>query len=136
MDPWSCQTHVTDFDKKITKFEDDFIPLINNDKLPDHEAYLAILESKLRKIKSDPNVLRQLAAKKEGFMLQLLNEEHSYSVEQSHLDEPIPNSQILRTLLPQKQALNQGEVVELIKYDQLSSEADDIDNTEPVSEYK
>lgn len=55
-------------------------------------------------------------------MLQLLNEETNYSGEQSFLDEPVSNSQILRTLLPQKQALNQGEVVELIKYDQLSSE--------------
>lgn len=42
MDPWTCQTHVTDFDKKITKFEDDFIPVIN-EKLPDHETYLAVL---------------------------------------------------------------------------------------------
>lgn len=43
------------------------------------------------------------------------------------LDEPVNNSQILRTILPQKQALNQGEIVELVKYDQLSNEESDTD---------
>lgn len=47
--------------------------------------------------------------------------------EDLELDEPINNSHLLRTFLPQKQALNQGEVVELVKYDQLSNEDSDPD---------
>lgn len=40
------------------------------------------------------------------------------------LDEPIPSSQILRAIAPQKQALNQGEVIEFVKYDQLDNDSD------------
>lgn len=48
--------------------------------------------------------------------------------EDSDLDIPVENSAILRTLAPQKQALTQGELVELVKYDQLVNEDDRGDN--------
>ena len=41
--------------------------------------------------------------------------------ENNDLDTPVGNSQLIRTILPQKQALNKGEVVELINYDQLET---------------
>lgn len=37
-------------------------------------------------------------------------------------DTPVENSAILRTILPQRQALTQGELVELVQYDQLIEE--------------
>ncbi|KAH1016734.1 hypothetical protein HUJ04_007910 [Dendroctonus ponderosae] len=77
------------------------------------------LESKLKKIKSDPNVLRQLTATKEAYMRQLLCEETVPDLVQISFENPISDSLLLRTIVPQRQALNQGEVVEFIKYDQL-----------------
>ncbi|XP_030768043.1 uncharacterized protein LOC115891651 isoform X2 [Sitophilus oryzae] len=130
MDPWACyqEENVINFDEKITKFEDDFIPE-NYDRLPDHKEYLEILESKLRKIKTNPSVLQQILAKKDAYMVQLLTDETTSFTESTCLDEPIQNSQLLRTLLPQKQALNQGEVVDLIKFDQLALEVEEAENS-------
>lgn len=93
--------------------------------MPDSEQYLAVLEEKLRKIKNDPRVLAQLAAKKEDCMQQLLTSAVHIDEEIIELDEPISNSQILRTIAPQKQAINQGEIVELVKYDQLKNDDSD-----------
>nr|CAH7757622.1 unnamed protein product [Callosobruchus chinensis] len=119
MDPWlMCQTDVT-ISGTITKFEDNFIPPFT--KLPDSEEYLAILEARLRKIKQDPNILAQLAAKKEECMRQLLNRPGELDDEILSLEEPIENLQILRTIAPQ-QAVTQGELVELLKYDQLKDD--------------
>ncbi|KAJ8946790.1 hypothetical protein NQ314_008773 [Rhamnusium bicolor] len=125
MDPWmTCQTNVTVQEIPITKFEDNFTPTIN-DKLPDSEQYLAVLEEKLKKIKNDPRLLAQLTAKKEACMQQLLNSAIHLDEEIIELEESIPHSQILRTIAPQKQALNQGEIVELVKYDQLKDDESD-----------
>ncbi|XP_074032000.1 uncharacterized protein isoform X2 [Leptinotarsa decemlineata] len=107
----------------ITKFEDNFT-IISNNKLPDSEQYLAILEEKLRKIKNDPNIIAQLSAKKEACMQQLLSGPEEIDEEILNLDEPVSSSQILRTIAPQKQALNHGEIVELVKHDQLKKEND------------
>ncbi|KAJ8916870.1 hypothetical protein NQ315_005877 [Exocentrus adspersus] len=125
MDPWStCQTNVTISEIVLTKFEDNFIPGTTDNKLPDSEQYLAILEEKLKKLKNDPKVLAQLTAKKEYCMQQLLA--GAVQVEEAiELEETIPNSSILRTIAPQKQALTQGEIVEFIKYDQLKDDDSD-----------
>ncbi|KAB0793088.1 hypothetical protein PPYR_12708 [Photinus pyralis] len=136
MDPWSC-TNQTDFlwsnstsrstyqlglphgDKSEgpNGFEDNFKPLVS-DTLPDSQAYLAGLETKLAKLKSDPNVLQQLAEKREACLRQLLltNSESDTDIS---LDTPIEPSPILRTIAPSKQALTEGELVTLIQYDQL-----------------
>ncbi|KAJ8959113.1 hypothetical protein NQ318_022370 [Aromia moschata] len=125
MDPWStCQANVTLPEIPITKFEDNFTPNIS-DKLPDHEEYLAILEAKLKKLKSDPSVVAQLAAKREACMRDLLTSAAYVEEELIELEEPVSNSQLLRTIAPQKQALTQGEVVSLVKYDQLKDDDSD-----------
>ncbi|KAG5891517.1 hypothetical protein JTB14_014441 [Gonioctena quinquepunctata] len=125
MDPWMfCQSQ-TILENTITKFEDNFSPVPNN-KLPDSEQYLAILEKKLHRIKNDTNILAQLGAKKEACMQQLLSGIDKADEEILNLDEPVPNSQILRTIAPHKQALSQGEIVELVKYDQLKEEENDL----------
>lgn len=70
-------------------------------------------------------MLAQLAAKKEACMQQLLTSAVHVEEEIIEFDEPISNSQILRTIAPQKQALYQGEIVELVKYDQLKNDDSD-----------
>lgn len=52
-------------------------------------------------------------------MRQLLTENSPLDAEQLELEDPIADSPLLRTIQPHKQALNQGEIVELIKHDQL-----------------
>lgn len=74
------------------------------------------------KLKSDPNVLKQLAEKREACFNQLLNGITEFDLEQSELEEPVNSSTILRTIAPERQALTQGELVELVKYDQLEEE--------------
>lgn len=44
--------------------------------------------------------------------------------ETAALDTLLPNSVFLRTVFPHKQALTQGEAVDLVKYDQLLSDSD------------
>lgn len=91
-----------------------------------------VLEEKLHKIKSSPNILRQLAEKREDCMRELMKSE-DFPDETLTLDIPIENSTILRTLLPQRQALTQGELVELVKYDQLVDENISDSSEEPHS---
>lgn len=54
-------------------------------------------------------------------MRQLLSENSPLETEQLELEDPIADSPLLRTIQPHKQALNQGEIVELIKHDQLAT---------------
>lgn len=152
MDPWlSCQRHVTIPEIPITKFEDNFT--LENiriyEKLPDSDQYIAILgklftlkqvwnlkmlflESKLRKLKNDPNVLAQLAAKREACMQRLLCTTEEFCLEEDlEYEKPVSESQILRTIAPQKQAIKQGEILELVKYDQLQDVENEV-NKVPV----
>ncbi|KAL1497654.1 hypothetical protein ABEB36_008576 [Hypothenemus hampei] len=132
MDPWSnCQYTINVPNNVPTKFEDNFIPVFY-EKLPDHEKYLAALESKLQKLRSNPHVLKQLTAKKEFYMRQLLTED-STPIALSSLETPIPDSPILRSILPQKQAIHEGELVEFIKYDQLSTEKEHSNNQDELN---
>lgn len=153
MDPWRIfeQKLEAEDDKAVEwlqksehklEFEDNFEPP-KSDRLPDSDEYLALLgllkkkhsfpfsheqfffcsEAKLEKIRSDPNFLRQLAQKREDCMQALLNSDN-LSEEIINLDTPVENSAILRTILPQRQALTQGELFELVQYDQLINESD------------
>ncbi|GJQ80116.1 hypothetical protein Trydic_g19397 [Trypoxylus dichotomus] len=118
MDPWNNSKG--DDDKACPKqFEDNFVPEIT--KLPDSEKYLAALEEKLHKIKLNPNVIEQLAQKREECLNQLLNGPECARSDDLSLDEPVESTAIMRTIMPQKQALTQGEIVELLKYDRLES---------------
>ncbi|XP_045477668.1 uncharacterized protein LOC123682898 isoform X2 [Harmonia axyridis] len=133
MDPWStCQQgDVTKFETLSFKFEDDFsIPIsqtLSHERLisalPDSDQYLATLESKLKQLKSDSNIVEQLIAKREACMQQLLAGENVFA-EEIDLDQPVNN---LKNLLSSRQALNQGEIVDLLKHDQL-------ENTEEVQD--
>lgn len=67
-------------------------------------------------------MLKQLAEKREACFSQLLNGITEFDLEQSELEEPVNSSTILRTIAPERQALTQGELVELVKYDQLEEE--------------
>lgn len=76
-------------------------------------------ETRLQKLKSNPDVLRQLAEKREACMRQLLQENYIYEEEILQFEEPIEDSPILRAVAPHRQALTHGETVELVRYDQL-----------------
>lgn len=96
--------------------------------------YYYVPEEKLRKIRSDPDVLKQLAAKREACMQQLLLADAHYDSEETlELDAPVTTSHIVRALYPERQAISQGEVVELVKYDQLTNDDDDSENDGSVS---
>ncbi|KAK4874092.1 hypothetical protein RN001_013452 [Aquatica leii] len=130
MDPWNNLPHqqLSNLSYSIKsdncfEFEDNFKPLVC-DTLPDSKEYLASLEKKLAKLKSDPNVLQQLTAKREACMQQLLKNDYDSNVNDS-LDTPIEHSTLLRTLAPERQALTQGERVTLIQYDQLIDNEND-----------
>lgn len=80
----------------------------------------------MQKLKSDPDVLRNLAARRETCMQQLLRGEIQLE-EDSVLEAPLTNSVLVRTVFPHRQGLTQAEVVELIKYDELVKEASETD---------
>lgn len=72
-----------------------------------------------------------MAEKKEACMLHLMNGDYDDS-EELDLNTPVENSSILRTIAPHRQALTQGELVELVKYDQLvDEEAEDAKAEDP-----
>ena len=53
-------------------------------------------------------------------MRQLLNDSGYTCEEYSYEDEPITSSQIVKLVAPQRQALTQEEVLELVKHDHLT----------------
>lgn len=138
-DPWFSSENVIAPVNQANKFEDNFNSTFF-EKLPDSDEYLALLgklflftttklkiisliyaERKLKKIKNNSNVLAQLAEKREACMQELLTN-GSYREEDQHIDfENSATSLILKAIAPQKQALNQGELLELVKNDQLDS---------------
>lgn len=58
-------------------------------------------------------------------MRQLLGGEIEIEEDIALLETPVQNSAVLRTVLPHKQALTEGEVVSLLKHDQLNSSSSD-----------
>lgn len=73
-------------------------------------------------------MLRQLAEKRETCMRQLLSGAIEIEEEIALLDTPVQNSAVLRTVLPHKHALTEGEIVNLLKHDQLNSASSDNEN--------
>uniref|UniRef100_A0A2A4K8T9 Uncharacterized protein n=1 Tax=Heliothis virescens TaxID=7102 RepID=A0A2A4K8T9_HELVI len=59
MDPWGSEV---DNSEVVSEFEDNFQPTSVSEKLSDSEQYLAILERKLKAIKSKNKVVDNLAA--------------------------------------------------------------------------
>lgn len=136
-------------------FEDDFTSTERNSSanqiqnLPDSQQYLESLgkqtfsipksfrylsiypefspERKLKRLKRDPNILRQLAAKREEFIGNLLNDNLFINRDDElALDAPIVTGEsavheIYRHLRP-VQPLNVGETVNIVHYDQLEEQ--------------
>ncbi|XP_058816601.1 uncharacterized protein LOC131679868 [Topomyia yanbarensis] len=143
-DPWSSSS---DFPNQIQQqqegeaeyrrlqFEDDFeavsIAEVDNghnsrqprdNRLPDSDNYLAVLERKLKRLKTSPTVLQQLVERREVCMQYLLNDtDRSSYCADLELNEPINNYELLRFIKPE-QAQSVAERVNLIKYDHLEPE--------------
>ncbi|XP_036324564.1 uncharacterized protein LOC118737871 [Rhagoletis pomonella] len=90
--------------------------------LPDSDNYLRGLERKLQKIKKGASLVEALAEKRNDCLRQLL---HSGDPDNNNavlaLDEPLNNLEFYRHLQP-VQALSVGELVHIVKHDQLQQE--------------
>ncbi|PSN52687.1 hypothetical protein C0J52_06033 [Blattella germanica] len=128
MDPWqNTKTSQREENSDLTlKFEDDFEPSY---RLPDSVEYLASLEKKLAKLKekqSKKDLVQSLEEKHKSCMLRLVSDGNASSVTQEDLDldAPInsnhPAHALLRHIAPERQAITLGELVELLKADQLA----------------
>lgn len=144
-DPWSTGSsdsinsnpHSTSL-----QFEDNFEPpgvcssenqQPREGRLPDSDSYLAVLERRLKRIRSNPTVLQQLAERREACMQHLLNDNSSARRNSDlELDEPVNNHELLRFIRPE-QALSVAELVHLIKYDHLEQEPTAHQEQEPDS---
>ena len=84
---------------------------------------LSSIESKLNKIKKDPNLLKELTEKREECIRNLLNSSSVLTSDSDlELEYPVNSSEILRHIIPQ-QALNVGEIAHLINNDHLSEDS-------------
>uniref|UniRef100_A0A182S5H4 Uncharacterized protein n=1 Tax=Anopheles maculatus TaxID=74869 RepID=A0A182S5H4_9DIPT len=115
------------------EFEDNFIPEqppLNprepqDNRLPDSDNYLAALEKRLHRLRSNPNVLQQLAERREACMQSLLGGNITLRTDADlELEEPVNSNELLRFIRPE-QALSQAEVVQLVQHDQLQLEAEE-----------
>lgn len=86
----------------------------------------------MKQLKKDSNIVQQLASKREDCMQQLLAGENVVEAE-PELNQPVNN---LRNLLSSRQALNQGEVVDLLKHDQLENEEDILESRRDSQEIR
>ncbi|XP_037913360.1 uncharacterized protein LOC119653004 [Hermetia illucens] len=143
-DPWVVRDGENSINSELTVdseaentngvgFEDDFTSTERNSSanqiqnLPDSQQYLESLEKKLKRLKRDPNILRQLAAKREEFIGNLLNDNLFINRDDElALDAPIVTGEsavheIYRHLRP-VQPLNVGETVNIVHYDQLEEQ--------------
>lgn len=102
-------------------------------KLDDSAQYLAVLEAKLQKIKNDPRVLAQLAARREQCMRELCTGSGPGALTDSQvsLDRPIglfddesKANDLVRRLKPE-QPLSAGEVIPIVKHDVLQIRHDE-----------
>lgn len=71
MDPWGSEV---DKSVVVSEFEDNFKPTSVSEKLSDSEQYLAILERKLKAIKSKNKVVDNLAAYRADCIDRLMRE--------------------------------------------------------------
>lgn len=90
--------------------------------LPDSDNYLRGLERKLEKIKKGANLVEALSEKRNDCLRQLLNSgDADNNNEVLALDEPLNNIEFYRHLQP-VQALSVGELVHIVKHDQLQQD--------------
>ncbi|XP_055543876.1 uncharacterized protein LOC129729376 [Wyeomyia smithii] len=156
-DPWSSNSNTSsseisqrdDSDSPFLKFEDNFEPpkapeqniqQPQEGRLPDSDNYLAVLERKLKRLKTNPSVLQQLAERREVCMQHLLNDSafgrsDPSDLELLELEEPVNNYELLRFIKPE-QALSVAELVNLVKYDHLESDPANLREHEDVASSK
>lgn len=129
MDPWLSSDNGRKEETTTLKFEDNFEPKEPSDRLPDSVQYLESLEKKLARLKekqSKKDLVQSLEEKHKSCMLRLVSAENNYSVTQEDLDLDAPVSSnhpahaLLRHIAPESQAITLGELVELLKADQLA----------------
>ncbi|XP_068617654.1 uncharacterized protein [Battus philenor] len=71
MDPWGCEVvEVTE----VPEFEDNFTPAAEVEKLSDSAEYIAILEKKLKAVRSKNKVVENLAAYRADCITRLMRE--------------------------------------------------------------
>lgn len=134
-DPW-CNPNTASSDSSDAilsaaqlQFEDNFEPAVGDQqqqprdgRLPDSDSYLEALERRLKRLKTNPTVLQQLAERREACMQQLLNDEFAASASRyDQLDEPVFNHELLRFIVPE-QALSAAELAHLVKHDHLEGD--------------
>lgn len=120
MSAWVDDQVVIDINEIDRKFEDNFVPKSEFQKLDDSEEYLKILENRLQKIKKNPTVLKQLKEKREELFDNLLNSSTTRITTDKdiELEESIEANKIISHLIPE-QPQTVGEIAHLIKHDQL-----------------
>ncbi|XP_018788377.1 PREDICTED: uncharacterized protein LOC108968673 [Bactrocera latifrons] len=90
--------------------------------LPDSDNYLRGLERKLQKIKKGANLVEALTEKRNDCLRHLLNSgDADNNNEVLALDQPLNNIEFYRHLQP-VQALSVGELVHIVKHDQLQQD--------------
>lgn len=132
-DPWCNPNPASSEPSDATQqlqFEDNFEPSAVPDqqqqqpqdgRLADSDSYLAALERRLKRIKTNPTVLQQLTERREACMQQLLNDSSAASYNYDQLDEPVFNHELLRIIRPE-QAISAAELAHLVKHDHLEGE--------------
>lgn len=143
---WGIESTVTSLATDTTSpvelfFEDNFsqqqqAPVSTRQfkRLDDSAQYLAILEAKLHKIKTDPRVLERLAARREQCMRELcepgngpgLLTDSQLSLDRSVglFDDESKANDLVRRICPE-QPLSAGEVVSIVKHDVLQIRHDE-----------
>lgn len=122
VDPWLCENCAcSSSDETLKFFEDDFV---KRNTLPDSEAYVAVLEKKLARIKqgkprTEKALLESLENKRKDCIVRLLAEDFSLDDGELVNEEDIPTKWLKSYINPQ-QPLTVGELVELLKADYLA----------------
>ncbi|CRL01309.1 CLUMA_CG014427, isoform A [Clunio marinus] len=103
MSAWAETVQAIDIKEIDKQFEDNFVTTEVKEfkKLEDSDQYLKSLESKLKKIKKDPSVLKQLKEKREECLNNLLNSSLTSKTNQDfELEETVQSNEIIRHLVP------------------------------------
>lgn len=117
-------------------FEDNFDPNVDKPEfrpLDDTKQYLEVLERRLARIKNDPHLVAHLTAKRDDCMRILLGpngDQVETSGSQIDLDQVVRAevggrlNELMRRVQPE-QPLNLGEVVPIVRHDQLQRKTEE-----------
>ncbi len=94
-------------------------------------------ENKLNKLKTKSSVLKQLTERREECMEKLLSGAIDLPPTELDYDDNSnrPSAQFVRHIIPE-QALNSGELIHIIKHDQLAVSPTPTESTEDVNQSK